>query len=396
MSSLNSININYILKSLFILFVIYIGYEIFININNSLFGGWSAGEILINYEGGFVRRGLFGQLFLQTGSPLYFAILSQKIVIFLFLLMLIFYILKEKNSTLIFSVLFLMTISAGGFVDILSGGKWQYLDRKEVWFYLALMLILFTHIFFNFKSKVGLITTTLISSLMILHHEIFAIFFAPIIFLLMILNCYGEKKFILRSFLIYLVPISIIFFAVFFNHGDGNNVMAILESYQGTDAANVRGGINALEMTLEQSHSLSIRMSRKGSLFPWIFFLTFSLLCCIVLTFITSYSIKILIIRLVILTWLLLSVLIAGYVGWDWGRWISMLTISYPIFLAFSSFVNLSSEDHEKVNLNQTLHFNKTLYILILSSFLVLIILLSLTSRLPICCPVDALILKWE
>ncbi|MCX7999817.1 MAG: hypothetical protein N3A69_12850, partial [Leptospiraceae bacterium] len=48
------------LTGFLLLIPLYLSVKIFINISKSPLTGWSLSEILITYQGGFVRRGLLG------------------------------------------------------------------------------------------------------------------------------------------------------------------------------------------------------------------------------------------------------------------------------------------------------------------------------------------------
>ena len=69
----NSIKKNYLfnLIFLFLAFLIF-SYGIAHIYTNKFFSNYSFSELFINYQAGFVRRGLFGEIFWQTNS--FFAI----------------------------------------------------------------------------------------------------------------------------------------------------------------------------------------------------------------------------------------------------------------------------------------------------------------------------------
>ena len=63
---------------------------IFEKIFYSFINNWSLGEWLINYEGGFVRRGLFGQIFQIYENP------GHIVNVFIFYVNINIFILREK------------------------------------------------------------------------------------------------------------------------------------------------------------------------------------------------------------------------------------------------------------------------------------------------------------
>ena len=66
--------------------VLYVANGIRISLGSSIITNWSLTELLINYQGGFVRRGIFGEIVFQTSNAIYFTTLLQKIALVLLLI----------------------------------------------------------------------------------------------------------------------------------------------------------------------------------------------------------------------------------------------------------------------------------------------------------------------
>ena len=96
------------------LFILIIGFKVYQNIWNELPGAWSIGELLINYEGGFVRRGLLGQLFYFTGYPAFYATLFLKIIILFFFICFISFIVMTGSKRDAWAIFFAVAFSAWG------------------------------------------------------------------------------------------------------------------------------------------------------------------------------------------------------------------------------------------------------------------------------------------
>ena len=64
-------NYRYIVNTVFVAVILFFGVVITYNIYIHSVAHWSLGELLINYEGGFVRRGLVGQIAYMTGDPFF-------------------------------------------------------------------------------------------------------------------------------------------------------------------------------------------------------------------------------------------------------------------------------------------------------------------------------------
>ena len=109
MKNLGSINFNnffkYYLIFIFFSSIFFMSRTYQLDVNNSI------GEWLINYQGGFGRRGLLGELFTQISLKFNFPI-RQIILYFLYLIFVVYYSLIylffrdiKKNKLIIISVL---------------------------------------------------------------------------------------------------------------------------------------------------------------------------------------------------------------------------------------------------------------------------------------------------
>ena len=77
-------NFQFLNRQNFILFfcvtiILYTANNIRVNLRDLLIGDYSLSEFLINYQGGFVRRGILGELVFRTSDPVFFATLLQKV-----------------------------------------------------------------------------------------------------------------------------------------------------------------------------------------------------------------------------------------------------------------------------------------------------------------------------
>jgi hypothetical protein len=384
-------NYRHVVNIVFIAIILFFGVVIIHNIYNQSVAHWGLGELLINYEGGFVRRGVVGQIAYLTGDPFFYVNLFQKLSISFFVIGSAFLVLLYKQilSKLFYS--FMIILAPGGLYDMAIGGGFEYLDRKEIWFYNAIILIIFASIKYNFYSYKVALFTALISVFMILHHELFAVFFSPIIFLMYLLQKRGDKKVFTSHIMIYAVFTITAFSLVTYFPGNADIVSAIKESYL-EYKLNSNGGINALAWSLSDSKALSVRMLTHGSLSYWIFF--FSVALAISILFILSVFKRndhIAIAMLLNLS-LLFSTLIASYIGWDWGRWVSMYSISVVLMVSLLKVVLSNLENEKKYRFRESNFFDNVkshdvkFGILIMTMFF-LMLFLTLTTRISICCP---------
>ena len=134
--------LNYKFLSLFLISItsvnfLFFTYRFFDRQNGYILGDW-----LINYEGGFTRRGLAGHLFIKINEifNLSLTTISYIFLLIIFVILFIFFIKLIKNSKLNFLILLLIYSPANflfTFFDPLATG------RKEILFYLFFCLYLF-------------------------------------------------------------------------------------------------------------------------------------------------------------------------------------------------------------------------------------------------------------
>ena len=173
MNKLNLLNPHNIIRAFFLLIVFnYIYFSIRLSLREN---PWIAGDWLINYGGGILRRGLGGEIILFISKILSINVIhlliffqSSFFILFLFFL---FKILNNKNINLwfLFLVFSPATISFT-FYDPLAVG------RKEVifFFYYTIYLLYFIK---NFEySKLKYFTYFLTGLIFVLIHEIFIFF----------------------------------------------------------------------------------------------------------------------------------------------------------------------------------------------------------------------------
>ena len=191
-------------------------------------------ELLINYEGGFVRRGAFGQLLFEICSYFelspYPIILTLYIFSFVFVILFFLYMLIKKELSL---YLMPMAFFACGFVT--DGGSWI---RKDC---MMLAGLIFTLIAFKKSKRMSskILWVNSITMLMTLNHEAYLFFSVPVIFLIFSSQFTDTNNHSLLSFrikplvysLVCLSPSLICALICFTYKGDYNMVNAIWHSW---------------------------------------------------------------------------------------------------------------------------------------------------------------------
>ena len=193
---------------------------------------WTFQDWLINYEGGFVRRGLSGEIILRTSSFFdvqikftYFCILS--ILSLLFYLLFFDFLRKEKlNLQNLFIILSPLSIS---FIIYNFGA----IGRKEILYFIIFLVFLYLVEILK-KKELSIFFLIIFFPLVLLLHEglIFFISAFLVIFLFEI-NTFN-KKFILSTVLIFVLLSFGVFILTVIFKGNSAQIKAIclsLSSY---------------------------------------------------------------------------------------------------------------------------------------------------------------------
>lgn len=325
---------------------------------------WALSELLINYEGGFVRRGLIGQLifFLDSDGILFDTALKLTFINFIIFILLVQLNLNFSNLSNLNKLLFHLSIFS--VLDMtLYGG---FFPRKEIYlinFYLILLLI--SRRFQNFN--VFIFSSYLFITLALLIHEGigFFIYFPFSIYLLKKnkINQINIKIYILYTVLLFLL--TVIFM------GDRDIVIKILDSLSSFDRTLIYNGvsesaIDTINWGLYEALRLFYIVFFSGSIVMWLFFLVFIPFTIQVVANLKLIEIVNQMKELLISNKEFLLIVPIFFLGWDWGRWI--------FILFYFSFFTLIKENVFKKN--RVSNFS-------LISFYIFI---SLITVLPECC----------
>ena len=191
------------------------------------YSSWQYADWLLNYQGGFVRRGFIGEVLFKFHK--YTNIRLDLLVLFLvsslivlnssFLIRALSFLDRNRIDILIF-------LSPGFFLYSLMNS--EVIGRKDILFitFLGFMVFFFEKIKRNFQ----LIVFVFILYLLSLSHSGF-LFYSPYLILLYFLNLISknEERFIIDIFFI-LINLVIIFLLIYFNQGNENIVNSICES----------------------------------------------------------------------------------------------------------------------------------------------------------------------
>lgn len=244
---------------------------------------WGVSEFLINYQGGFVRRGLLGEILFSFAKHFDINIeVTVKIISGIFYILLCYFFtrsfLKKGYSLYILPLCFFL----GAFV---LADVWLRKDTMMLCFFIAIIWLYNKK---NLSAIIKIFFINLLSILMILIHEVFVFFSIPALFFLF--SYLFKRKNIIVSFLLSflsLLPSVIAFMLVILKHGDQNTAQIIWNSWQDlysinkTDVPSMNA-IGAIGWT--GSHALNFHIKSNflqidsGILSSYVWLITFPLL----------------------------------------------------------------------------------------------------------------------
>ena len=217
-----------------ILFTLLIILGIPLNLYKNRFydNSWTVGEWLISYAGGFVRRGLPGELihFISTKYSLgpIFIVWVFSIVSLVALILLLLNFCKNlfEKSFLLSQLIILAPLSENYFVRK---------DAFLVLLYGLSLLIMKAHYHKSINKLIAVLSVNLISMVAIFSHESYGIWGLPSLLIIFSIFEKKGKKNIFQSFLcatLFLLPAILSFFLCWFFKGDTNQSLMIHQSWQ--------------------------------------------------------------------------------------------------------------------------------------------------------------------
>ncbi len=306
--------------------------------NNSYVNdSWTIGEWLINYQGGFVRRGLLGEVIFLISD--YFSITPIYIIwiiclsSYLFLIKLSFGMVKNLVSTS-------FLLSPAIFLSPIIG---NFLVRKDI----LLLLLFVCNLRIIKANKSNIFFINLINIFATLIHEGFFIYALPIQFFLKLnKNIFSSNKNLFKNILLFL-PSIIVFLLCFIFKGSDYQASLINNSWIDKSFlfpfddfinGNPSGAIDAIGWGFNDVVNLLSLSLRDFKGFLWVpiaWGLTILIIGSIFLGDNKSKDAKL---KLFILSFQFFPLILLCLLGWDYGRWI-FIWITSSIFI-YSNFSN--------------------------------------------------------
>ena len=303
-------------------------------------------EWLINYEGGFTKRGLIGQLTIELSRIfdsnlrwVIFLLQSFACTVYFFLLFVFFKNLKFERIIIlsIFTPIFILYPIA----------EIEVLARKEV----LVFSLYITYLMIPRDSKFKFFSLTIFSFLSILIWEPIIFFFPLIIILEIIENNIEKINFIFFKIILSFIPsLLVVFFIIMFplNIDEHKSMALILKKEFGEDC------YMSCNLLISKSSLLQQFQGNFGK-YSLEVFIRYSLIFLIgffpLISLINNSSLKnknLVLFKffekpIILILISLLPIIILFAMGYDWGRWVNvtyvMLVLTYFHLLKSSNFI---------------------------------------------------------
>ena len=193
------------------------------------YSAWQYVDWLINYQGGFVRRGLIGEFLFQIHKMINIDldILIFSFVSFLYLMVSFFLIktIKFLENSQLNTLIFL---SPGFFLYPIMNS--EVIGRKDILFLLVTAFFVFFEKRLNNRNL--FVVLILLVFFLSLSHSIF-LFYAPyLFFLFFLIKSVRKTKVSFAEIIIFSISLFVIFFLIYFNQGYELIVSKICDSVQ--------------------------------------------------------------------------------------------------------------------------------------------------------------------
>ena len=301
------------------------------------YSDWQYADWLINYQGGFIRRGFIGEILFKIQN---FLSLELDILVFNFVsllyLILTMVLIKSVKYLENSKIDILIFLSPGFFLYPVMNS--EIIGRKEILLFVMLGLSVFFEKYVKDRYLLG-ITLFIILVLSLTHTGL--LFYSPyLLFLFFIIKVYRNKKLLFSEILIITISLLIIFSLIYFNTGSKTQVVEICNSIKNfvkDDCIN-RGQFLWLYSPITEYVDVKSRLNLSTNFIIYLI----SLFFVFIFFSIKLYSAKFKsnndllnsINPFIIFFILFLCTIPVYIVGIDWGRYISMSYFStYFIYI---------------------------------------------------------------
>jgi len=289
------------------------------------YSAWQYVDWLINYQGGFVRRGLVGEFLFQIHKMINIDldILIFSFVSFLYLMVSFFliqtikYLENSQLNTLIF-------LSPGFFLYPIMNS--EVIGRKDILFLLVTAFFVFFEKRLNSRNL--FVVLILLVFFLSLSHSIF-LFYAPyLFFLFFLIKSVRKTKVSFAEIIIFSISLFVIFFLIYFNQGDELIVSKICNSVQDFVTSDCETHGQMFWLGNNAKSHISVQEVSYHHFLIYLFSMILVYFFILIKFYNSQFKIKNLKIHkfnpVFILLILFIFTLPVYYLGSDWGRYISL------------------------------------------------------------------------
>ena len=361
---MNHVNFNFYFKVYLLILFLFANFFFFQKYNNLV--EWTISEWLINYQGGFTRRGLLGEIAFQLSKFLSITvretILVLQILTYILFFYLIFNFIKDISKNLIiifaiFSPLFILYPIA----------EVEVLGRKEIFVFISFILVA-NICSLKILQKKHYFYFSLILTICCLIWEGVVIYFSFFIFLFFLQNNFIlDKKFILKLFLS-LIPFLVCFYLIVLFRLDSESLKNMCDSIN-----ECYGAMTYLNRDLSSNISEVSSKFQISYLFRYVIIFLVGFFPLMLLIFYSKFDTRIKLKNKnnfsIIFFLVFAPSFIFYYIAQDWGRWIH---ISYSLSLLTYLFCiknNIITLDKTRINFSFLKNKIIVVFLFILFSF---------------------------
>ena len=354
---MNTLKFNLCFKIYLITLFLFAVFFLFQKYNNSV--EWTISEWLINYQGGFTRRGLIGEIVFQF-SKIFSITLREMIFTFQVVTYIIFYSLlyrfiRDINK----SLLLIFAIFSPLFV-IYPIAEVEVLARKEVFVFISFLTVANIFAQKTIKNKHFLYFSLILVTTILIWEGV--IFYLPFFIIIPIIknNFVLDKIFLIRIILSVLPTLIVFNFFVFFKLS-ANEIKIMCDSVN-----ECYGAMSYMNNSLDSNIAEVTSKFKLIYLIRYIFIFLIGFFPFLLIIKNSKFKVNLFIFGkncLPIFFILFLPNILFFYVAQDWGRWIN---ISYTLSLLtyiYSFKNNFITTNYKSINFS----FLKNKFILILS-----------------------------
>ena len=361
---MNHVNFNFYFKVYLLILFLFANFFFFQKYNNLV--EWTISEWLINYQGGFTRRGLLGEIAFQLSKFLSITvretILVLQILTYILFFYLIFNFIKDisKNLIIIFSIFSPLFI-------LYPIAEVEVLGRKEIFVFISFILVA-NICSLKILQKKHYFYFSIILTICCLIWEGVVIYFSFFIFLFFLQNNFIlDKKFILKLFLS-LIPFLVCFYLIVLFRLDSESLKNMCDSIN-----ECYGAMTYLNRDLSSNISEVSSKFQISYLFRYVIIFLVGFFPLMLLIFYSKFDTRIKLKNKnnfsIIFFLVFAPSFIFYYIAQDWGRWIH---ISYSLSLLTYLFCiknNIITLDKTRINFSILKNKFIVVFLFILFSF---------------------------